>query len=678
MRRPTFVAATLLLLLVSVLAGAQTSQTFTRTYNFQGTLNVACCSSFSYGFTPVIPDESFNAPGSAINITSIAVSAVGSVNSPDLLGNAGLDWEVFIGPQSFGLPVVEISGTTTDPGTYSSSAPTQLRFAEITPLQSGSYLFSGLYSFGAGTLITDTPIQNLKGASTATMDVSQGFYVQVFIWSGAQGANIDFSSITVAIAGNLVPFHVTTTSVPSAQVDVPYDSGPSTAVGGVPFASSQIGGNPYLWTITNPPPGLDINSYTGAIYGLPIIDGSFLFKITAIDSTAATSPPQGLAMAIQPSPYKSRCTAAEKEYDTLLGKDLMNRGKYLSRSGFVCSKAFPEIAPICLTATAFGWIDTVIGVVLRVEAALDPPDTNYTIIAQPTPLALALPSADPSWTPAQLAAYNSLKNVILTEEQLAGLVQASITSINRAEGAYEAGNTYWEQQQVAALNRYNYLEAFDLQLLLAESAQAKAAYSTSGFPDFTVSTDDANQFSLGILANGLDPTTQQQLTSLGLDSDELALVTKVWSSFNPANISGDFLQALDLSPDAATIQQLAGSFFTKFSAFAPKLQQTTSTGAFELLASFTLGTSSDGLHCGTDDLSVSLGTFAFTIPAESFKLSSKGYCQSSGATWQAVIKPATRGYTLQIDGLGPSIVAPVPVTVLVGNDEGSATISLSN
>jgi hypothetical protein len=42
---------------------------------------------------------------------------------------------------------------------------------------------------------------------------------------------------------------------------------------------------------------------------------------------------------------------------------------------------------------------------------------------------------------------------------------------------------------------------------------------------------------------------------------------------------------------------------------------------------------------------------------------------------QAVIKPASTGYTLQIEGSGPSIAAPVPVTVLFGNDEGSATVS---
>ena len=84
---------------------------------------------------------------------------------------------------------------------------------------------------------------------------------------------------------------------------------------------------------------------------------------------------------------------------------------------------------------------------------------------------------------------------------------------------------------------------------------------------------------------------------------------------------------------------------------------------------------SDGIQCGTDDLSVSLGTFALTIPATSFRLSSGGYCQFQATNLQAVIKPASTGYTLQIEGSGPSIAAPVPVTVLFGNDEGSATVS---
>jgi hypothetical protein len=207
------------ILLAASLAAAQT--TFTRTYTFPGTINLACCSSFSYGFTSVKQDTTLNSLG-MVKVTSIAVSAVGSINSPDLLGDAGLDWEVFIGPRPFGLPTGEMSGTSVNPGTYSSSAPTQLRFTEIIPLSSGSYKFAGSFTFDDGTLTTDTPIDNLKYDANGPMDVSNGLNVQAFLWSGAQGADIDFSSITITITGT------TTCNLGLPQSLIPYVDNPTT------------------------------------------------------------------------------------------------------------------------------------------------------------------------------------------------------------------------------------------------------------------------------------------------------------------------------------------------------------------------------------------------------------------------------------------------------------------
>ena len=128
----------------------KTTTPFTKSYNFSGTLNVLCptdpSGGFNYGFTQVISDQSLNTAGS-ITITSISVSATGSIISPSLIGEAGLDWEVFIGSQSFGLPIGQISGTSTNPTTYSAAAPVQLHFAEIQKPESAgnSYTFKGTY-----------------------------------------------------------------------------------------------------------------------------------------------------------------------------------------------------------------------------------------------------------------------------------------------------------------------------------------------------------------------------------------------------------------------------------------------------------------------------------------------------------------------------------------------------
>ena len=529
--------------------------------------------------------------------------------------------------------------------------------------------------FGVGFLcdsgyFTEWPVTITNGVLSGTMSCS--FTPLPDPSSGSGTYTITFSTSPLQAS----PIVITTTSLPAGRVGMAYDSPPSTATGGIPFTTRFSDGTtpPYRWSITSPPPGLDISYYTGEVYGLPSVSGTYFPRLTAKDSTGATSQPKAFTVVIQPPQTKTRFTPQQKEYYTLLQADFARRGTTLKQLSKACILAGPEIAPLCTALKYTADADTLASAFLQILLSLDPADSNYKVITQPIPPVLILPAPNPAWSSAQLAAYNSLKNVLLTEEQLIGLVGASITTINRAQGAYEAGDTYWEQQQVAALNRYSYLEVFYWQLLLAQSTQASTAYSTSGFPPLTVTAVDATNFSMDIAKNGIDQDTQQQLTSLGVTSDGLALIAKEWSSFDPATISGDVPHMLDLSADVTTVQQLAGTFFTPFSSFTPKAQ--TSLSGFELLATFVLGANTDGFHCGTDDVSVRVGTFASTIPGPSFKLSSKGYCQFQGTNLQAVIKPTMAGYNLQFDWTGSRVVAPsgTPVMVLVGNDQGSGTL----
>jgi hypothetical protein len=208
---------------------ASAQSPFTRTYTFPGTITVGCCSGYTYGFTQVVDDLSVT--GKGVQINSISVSALGSVNSPDLIGNAGLDWEVFIGPSSFGLPVGQIVGSSVYPGFISSSAPTQFRFAEADSLSSGSAAtFSGSYNFQTNTFVTNAQISNLKAASTASMDLGQGLFLQAFLWNGAPGSNIDFSGITITISGTTgwVPGDVFA-AVGNGQYQVYHNTGTSTS-----------------------------------------------------------------------------------------------------------------------------------------------------------------------------------------------------------------------------------------------------------------------------------------------------------------------------------------------------------------------------------------------------------------------------------------------------------------
>jgi len=390
-------------------------------------------------------------------------------------------------------------------------------------------------------------------------------------------------------------------------------------------------------------------------------------------------------IAINEAQNKTRYTREEKEYFALLAEYYQQTAERYEKLGTICaveSVLAPFLHPVCDGIHIEALSLALLGL-REAYKAQDPVDSNYTVIPSPTPPSLTLPAPDPSWTSVQLAAYNSLKVVILTQENIIGLSQAEITAINRAEGAYEAGSSYWEQQQISALKRYANLESFYFQVLLAQDAQLNTAYSRSGFPDFSASVDDATQLEVDTAANGLPYDLQQELTTLGVDSDGRALITKGWSSFDPNIIGGDILQTfVPPSAVATTVKQLAGSFIAPFSILSPKVEITSGTSSFELMAPFALGSNSGGIKPTIEDVSLSLNSFAITIPAGSFILNKQGSYKFTGTIngvgLQAIVKPTSTGYQLQIDGSGvklPSLSNPMAVVVQVGDDGGKSTVT---
>jgi hypothetical protein len=474
---------------------------------------------------------------------------------------------------------------------------------------------------------------------------------------------------------------ITTTSLPNGAVGSGYTSGPLSAVGGQPFPRTD----PYTWSAILLPPGLYISYFTGEVYAIPILAGSYSPAITVHDSAGNTST-KTFPVTIGPNPNPPKYTVVEKALFEQLYEHYLKVGQFYDAQAALCSALNPpfigKLGVLCpaMKALALFYLDLADRYYLKV---FDPADTNFTVIAQPSPPSLSLPDPDASWTAAQVAAYNDLKAVLLTEAQIIGLSEAEITCVNRAEGAYEAGSNYWQQQQLAALQRYNDLEAFDLQLLLVKAAELKSEYSSSSFPDVSVTVDQATQFELGIAQNGLPPDLVADLTALGFSPADLAAVRQAWSSFDPNTTSGDMLQDFIVPPSTivTAIQQLIASFIRPFSSFAPKVE-IGSTGSFELTAPITLNSNSDGIDPATDDVSFSLGSFAITIPAGSFTVNGKGFYQFTGTingvALQAIIKPTTTGYQLQIDGSGVNLsndANSMTVAAQVGNDGGTAMIT---
>lgn len=85
--------------------------------------------------------------------------------------------------------------------------------------------------------------------------------------------------------------------------------------------------------------------------------------------------------------------------------------------------------------------------------ALDPIDTNYTVIVTPQPISLSQAQASTAqgFTDAEVAAWNGVFGNLNTAISLS---DAITTSLNRASGAAAVGDTVWEGRQVQAAMQY--------------------------------------------------------------------------------------------------------------------------------------------------------------------------------------------------------------------------------
>lgn len=180
--------------------------------------------------------------------------------------------------------------------------------------------------------------------------------------------------------------------------------------------------------------------------------------------------------------------------------------------GPICGLPFGSAAAI--TAGEAALIDLV---------ATDPSDPNFMVIAQP--VLLTVPPVVPGGvvTQAEANAFNAL---FLNEENVIAYAQALITSYNRAQGAFDAGNAFWENQQLQAAAQY---QGALLGFLGAEGAlRTNLANLLSADPNFAAFALTINQAFQGesvIAFSGLPPSILQALLTLGFDNNTINLIT---------------------------------------------------------------------------------------------------------------------------------------------------------
>jgi uncharacterized protein (TIGR03437 family) len=172
--------------------------------------------------------------------------------------------------------------TSTSPASATAGGPgftLTINGTGFVPQSTVNFGCSGTPAFLTSTFVSAT---ELTAAVPADMIASPGNCVLVV--DNPQGSVSDFYQYTVNPAARLSI--LTTSSLPSGTVDVPYSLALS-ATGGVPPYSN--------WTLTSGslPPGISLTSpsslISGLITGTPTSAGTFTFTVQVSDSTNATA-----------------------------------------------------------------------------------------------------------------------------------------------------------------------------------------------------------------------------------------------------------------------------------------------------------------------------------------------------------------------------------------------------
>src|ERR1017187_6785291 len=142
------------------------------------------------------------------------------------------------------------------------------------PFNSGPITVTGgtspyTFSIGSGTLPAGLTLNTSTGAVTGTPTASGTFTIKVTDANGVVGTG----TCAITIVGGP---QVTCSATNTGEVGVPFNSGPITVTGGT---------SPYTFSIGSGslPPGLTLNTSTGAVTGTPTAAGTFTIKVTDAD-----------------------------------------------------------------------------------------------------------------------------------------------------------------------------------------------------------------------------------------------------------------------------------------------------------------------------------------------------------------------------------------------------------
>jgi hypothetical protein len=167
---------------------------------------------------------------------------------------------------------------------------------------------------------------------------------------------------------------------------------------------------------------------------------------------------------------------------------------------------------------------------------------------------------------------------------------------------------------------------------------------------------------------------------IAVDSEGSVYVTGVTNSANFPTSAGALQTTFGGGTNDAFVSKLKIGGIP-FSSFNGKLALNSANGSFDLNASFTLGTGGN-INPVTEPVTLTIGTYSVTIPADSFAQKKPGYTFQgviNGATLNLLIKfgDTAGSYRFQAEGRGVNLTGttnPVTVTLSIGDNSGNTNI----
>jgi hypothetical protein len=252
--------------------------------------------------------------------------------------------------------------------------------------------------------------------------------------------------------------------------------------------------------------------------------------------TLGTGPVQ---IAISPAPRQPRIPPNVKDAMTQVVGALKKGTLVTGTANFFVCGVIPSLPHKAVCKAATGATAAGMGFLLWYLDRLssDPPDPHFMSIAQPI-----IPSFPPVTTQDGItqAEADTLNALFSNLAHAIGFADALLISIERAQGAANAGDTFWEEQQMEAAAQHAARLATFLNAQPALHINVQNAMQAAGFPSIPITPDDISNFQSGIAINGLPTSITEVLTQLGADSATIDEIRNLLLTQDPAAAAGSF------------------------------------------------------------------------------------------------------------------------------------------